>query len=375
MVQNLRDIGCKAHMIDPETNRQFEVTALGGHFAGHMDGCALGIPEAPKTWHVCEFKTAKRKSFEQIKKKGVTKAEPKHYAQMQVYMHLTGMKRALYLVKNKDNEELYSERVEYNKTAAKALMDRAERIITSSAPPERISEREDWYECKWCDAKTICWGSPGSALCVLAINCRQCCHATPTMDGKARWVCERGKRGLSEADQVVACGEHLVLPGLISFAEPTNYGKDEKGNDFIEFTWRSKSKHFSDLNRWLHGQGQGMFSTKELMVLPGSKIANPIVKEVKEVFSAEATGYCSDDILSRYPESDARVVWKGPLKELQQTWYARYAEILDSLTPIAKCDAFEYKAIELEGGRVVIVWSDIKQLGSKEQCEIREGIQ
>ena len=130
-VENLRAIGCKVHDTD-ENGEQFEVSAFGGHFLGHMDSAILGIPEAPKTWHVGEFKTHNAKSFAKLKKEGVQKSKPQHYAQVMVYMHLTGMKRALYLARNKDTDELYSERIRYDKAESKALMERAHRITQIS---------------------------------------------------------------------------------------------------------------------------------------------------------------------------------------------------------------------------------------------------
>ena len=80
-IRELRAIGCTVHDTD-ENGEQFEVSAFGGHFSGHMDGCALGIPEAPKTWHVLEFKTHNAKSFRGLVKKGVKESKPQHYAQI-----------------------------------------------------------------------------------------------------------------------------------------------------------------------------------------------------------------------------------------------------------------------------------------------------
>ncbi len=74
-VKELKAIGCTVHDVDPQTGQQFEVIALGGHFRGHMDGCALGIPEAPKTWHVLEFKTHNAKSFDEAEKRGRTEVQ------------------------------------------------------------------------------------------------------------------------------------------------------------------------------------------------------------------------------------------------------------------------------------------------------------
>ena len=57
MVRNLRATGATVLEVDPDTGRQFRVEAHGGHFGGSLDGVALGLLEAPKTWHVLEFKT------------------------------------------------------------------------------------------------------------------------------------------------------------------------------------------------------------------------------------------------------------------------------------------------------------------------------
>lgn len=362
-VENLRAIGCEVHDRDPNTGGQFAVEALGGHFSGHMDGCALGVPEAPKTWHVTEFKTHNAKSFAKLQKEGVKKTKPQHYAQMMVYMHLTGMTRALYLAVNKDTDELYSERVRYDKAEAEQLMARAERVIRATAPPERIASRPDYFVCNYCDAHDICWGTaaPAPALPLPSISCRQCCHATPTMDGHARWVCEKHGRALSEGDQARACAEHLILPGLLTFAEPVDYGQ-HCGGECITFKGPGEAT-------WLHGPGHGAYGTRELMSLPASLLDNGVIGAAKEAFGATVTGFCPDDILHRYPEADCRIVWKGRAGRLVEAWKELYGEDLASLTPITKCDATEYRAAEYDRGRVAVFCPITKE------AEIREGIE
>jgi hypothetical protein len=97
--------------LDPETGRQWQVVAHGGHFGGSLDAVAIGLKEAPKTWHVVEFKTHSAKSFRELVAKGVALAKPQHWAQMQIYMHLTGITRALYVAVCKDTDDLHIERV------------------------------------------------------------------------------------------------------------------------------------------------------------------------------------------------------------------------------------------------------------------------
>lgn len=48
-------------------------------------------------WHVVEFKIHSAKSFAELVAKGVVLAKSQHAAQMQIYIHLAGIIRALYL--------------------------------------------------------------------------------------------------------------------------------------------------------------------------------------------------------------------------------------------------------------------------------------
>jgi len=358
-VKELRAIGCTVHEVDPGTDEQFEVTALGGHFSGHMDGCAIGVPEAPKTWHVLEFKTHNSKSFGELTKEGMQRSKPQHWAQAQVYMLLTGLTRCVYLARNKDNDDLYSERVRYDKEAAEALMQRAERIINATEPPERIANRPNYYECRWCDAHDTCWGVEGQAVPLPMISCRQCCHATPKMDGQARWVCEKHRRSLAPTDQERACGDHLLLPGLVTFAEPVDYSRPGGGGEFIEF-------QEEDGYRWKHGQQEGAYSTEELMKLARSDLRNQMITGAKDLFGATAVSV-STDLQARYPREDSRIVWEGRVTALCDAWQDAYHERLDELTPIATTQAPDCRGAEYDGGRVALVFPPTGK------AEIREG--
>jgi len=221
-VSELRAAGIEVHEIDVETGHQIRVEACGGHFGGSLDGVGLGILEAPKTWHVLEFKTHNEKSFNQLKADGVAKSKPEHCAQMQVYMHLTGIERALYLAENKNTSELYSERIEYCRQTAEGLIAKAERIIKAQEAPPKIGG-PDWYECKFCDFRDVCHHGVAALR-----NCRTCLHSTPVEGG---WECERFKRMLSVEDQKAGCPDQRYLPSLVG-AEPTGVEND---NDIAAF--------------------------------------------------------------------------------------------------------------------------------------------
>lgn len=137
---------------------QDEVQGLDGKLTGHIDGCALGLPEAPKTPHLLEFKTFNDKTFKELQKKGVKEAKFQHYVQMQIYMHFKNLTRAMYMAINKNDDEIYTERVEYNKVFALAQIARAKRIVDAKSAPVRISDDPNWYECKFCRMWDICHG-------------------------------------------------------------------------------------------------------------------------------------------------------------------------------------------------------------------------
>jgi hypothetical protein len=286
----LYGIGVKVTDRDDFGN-QYAVSAIGGHFRGHMDGAGFEIPEAPKTWHVLEYKTHSEKSFKKLKETGVKESKPQHYAQMMVYMHLTGMTRALYLAVNKNTDELYSERIRYNVTESKTLMERAERIITAKTAPARISEKPDYFKCMFCSAHKICWGCGETALSIPYLSCRQCVHSTPEMDTDfGRWSCAKHGTTISRAQQFASCADHLVLPDLIAFAVPT-----DSTDGSIEFTCEDKTV-------FINGTKEGEFSTKELMLLSRKDLAGDKINMLKQVFGGTIAGVSDESS------------WKGNMK-------------------------------------------------------------
>jgi len=217
-VANLRRIGVTVMDVDPESGRQWNLRDVGGHFGGSMDAVAFGFPEAPKAWHVCEFKTHSAKSFAALVKDGVAKAKPLHWAQMQSYMHLSGIERAFYLAVNKDTDELYQERLHYDATEALRLMAKAERIIASPVPPSRVSNDPAWWQCRFCDHAAACHGDA-----LPERHCRSCLHSNPVVGGE--WHCERHGWNLDRKAQEQGCAAHLYIPALVH-GEQVDAGED-----------------------------------------------------------------------------------------------------------------------------------------------------
>jgi len=248
--EELRGIGCIVYLVNDYTQKQFEYTAIGGHFICHPDGKILGVPEAPKKWHILECKTAggeetHSKDFEKIKKLGLKEAKPTYYAQTQVEMGLANLDRALFIIVKKANDEIWSERIHFNREEFKSYMEKAERIIRSINVPDRLVDRPDDSRCNFCSSYDLCWGSGDVILPIIDQTCRSCCHATPEINEGSRdpkWSCRKFNTYLSPEDQKQKCPYHLVLPGLISFAEPVNGCQD-----WIEFQNNDDGKY------WRHG--------------------------------------------------------------------------------------------------------------------------
>lgn len=168
-IKDLRDTGFTVLDINPDTKDQFEVSAFDGRLKGHFDGAIDGVPGISSEWHLLEIKTSNEKGIKALRKHGVKKSKPKYYGQMQLYMGLGKLKRALFVAKNKNDEKYYFERVKFDPKYFKLLMEKAERVLESNLLPVRISKKEDSFGCRFCDYKKLCWGHEFPA-----VNCRTC---------------------------------------------------------------------------------------------------------------------------------------------------------------------------------------------------------
>lgn len=271
---DLRAAGVTVHLVDPGTGEQFRFSDIGGHVGGSMDGAAIGLLERPDVWHVLEFKTHGEKSYTELEKKGVEKSKPEHWAQMQLYMHWSGMNRAFYMAVNKNTDAIYTERVRYDQKAVSALLAKARDIVNSPIPLERISEKPDWYVCKFCDHRATCHEQKPAA-----VSCRTCVHATPEMDGHGTWSCARHKINLSADAQRTACTDHLYIPALLPFGEPVDASLEE---NWIAYQYAGRD--------FRNGQpGPNSYASTELAELAPPLIGDAGVEILREHFEGQVT--------------------------------------------------------------------------------------
>ncbi|MDR3152951.1 MAG: hypothetical protein LBW85_01450 [Deltaproteobacteria bacterium] len=138
---------------------QEEFSDFGGRFMGHCDGIVHGVTSRP---HVLEVKSANRTSFEMFRRKGIA-GRAEYAAQVQCYMGYSGLERALFVVESKDNQDLYVERVRFDRKAFEALRARAWSILTARVPPPRDRSGGD---CRFCPAAGLCEGiEEGAPAC------------------------------------------------------------------------------------------------------------------------------------------------------------------------------------------------------------------
>ena len=188
IIADLEAAGCKVH------STQLGMTTGHGHIRGHIDGIVEKLPDAPKTPHLLEMKTSNNKRFAKMKKEGVDKS---YLAQAQGYMKLLKLKRTLFVVVNKDNDERYYERVNYSAKEANQLLKRAYDIISTEVPPAKIGG-STWYECKFCNHYDVChFDEP------VQVNCRTCQFCDIYDEGQ--WGCSHHDCYLSYKDQVAGC--------------------------------------------------------------------------------------------------------------------------------------------------------------------------
>ncbi len=199
-----------------QDGRQINFKLFGGHFGGSLDGVIRGIPEAPKTWHVWECKTANTKRFTDLCKTGIKVWAPEYWAQVQCYMGSIGMDRALFTVINKDDSTIYTERVTYEPMAWDALQARALRILDATQPPAPAWKSPDDWQAKMKiseGARGVYFGRE-----LPAPNCRNCAFSRPVLNGDdATWACSMHGITLDLQQQINGCQHHQYISGLMPF--------------------------------------------------------------------------------------------------------------------------------------------------------------
>jgi len=223
LLDDLENAGITVERVDPATGAQFRVELADGWLRGKMDGRATGVPEAPKTVHVIEIKSHNDKSFKELAKKKLKDAKPDHFAQCQAYMKAEHLTRCLYLAVNKNTDELYAERIEFDKVFADRLELKARRIVAADVAPAKLHEDPNAkaaWQCQWCPALPQCHEQRFAR-----VNCRTCINFEFRPGAVA--YCTHWNKELEYDEQQKGCDKHIYLPSLVP-GEQTDANEAER---------------------------------------------------------------------------------------------------------------------------------------------------
>lgn len=182
----------------------------GGHYGSALDGVAVGIPDVPQGAPCyTEFKTASDKKFNSFVKDGCRKTEMTYYVQCQQCMHYMNLPYTLFMVVNKNTDELYAEILTYDNHNAEKYRKVAGDVIFATDLLPRVSNKSTYFACRWCDVKNICHGKE-----VPEINCRTCCHWGVRPEGG--YSCARNHPTVHDAvASLSGCDSHVFNPKLL----------------------------------------------------------------------------------------------------------------------------------------------------------------
>ena len=223
LIANLRAIGITVWDRNPDDGEQWRFEACGGHFGIGLDGVGEGFVES-KVPHVLEFKTMNDRNFVLMQSKGLQNAKPTYWAQVQVGMHMAELDRAYFFATNKNDDQIYAERVHLDRSLALKLLAKANSIIFSAIPPIRISDDPSFWKCKFCAFHSTCHVEQ-----LPDVSCRTCAHVTPEPDGT--WSCAKHKKTLIEAEQRAGCPQHLFIPQ----AMPQGWELVDASDAYVEY--------------------------------------------------------------------------------------------------------------------------------------------
>lgn len=203
MVFWLKGIGATVNEFQEDGKTQFRMKGAHGHYGGSLDGLMeLAAKYGDLGTLLGEFKTSSDKYFKQmLKEQSVAIAKPVHFAQMSTYGKKYNLKYAIYMMLNKNTDEIYIEVVKLDWGLAETLERKAEDIIFSQIPPVKLSQDSTFYKCKFCCYTAICHsGAP------VEKNCRSCTYAYAAEDGK--WWCNLFQNTIPKDFLSQGCDKH-----------------------------------------------------------------------------------------------------------------------------------------------------------------------
>lgn len=129
------------------TDQQVEYSLFDGLVKGHPDGI-INHPEHGKV--ILEIKGVNNATFVKFVRHGVKHTSQTYYGQSILLAGAANLPGCVFLIENKDNQELYEEFIPFNQEEYEQLCLKAYSIIYFNAIPKGISSRMDWWQCFNC---------------------------------------------------------------------------------------------------------------------------------------------------------------------------------------------------------------------------------
>ena len=123
---------------------------------GHTDGRISGLKESSKQ-HLLEIKSCNQKRFVSLKKDGYCKWSETYKFQIMAYMLGLELDRCLVVVYNKNDSNLYTERIKLDKQWIINKLEHVFEVISRDTPPDGLCPNASWWKSKLCNYRERCF--------------------------------------------------------------------------------------------------------------------------------------------------------------------------------------------------------------------------
>jgi CRISPR/Cas system-associated exonuclease Cas4 (RecB family) len=184
-----------------QSEMKIEKENISGHTDAWIKIRSFTNPEGEDI--LVELKSASSRSFDWMKENNTPKKE--HKAQLMFYMHLTGIKKGIIFVENKDNQDVWEHELDYDEEFANKLFEKANYIIEKSIKrvlpeiPDKYHTPSS-YQCKYCSFNFYCHSE------------------SITKDGEKRFVIpfEKNTKAFKDCEEIInAMKNNKEIPNVI----------------------------------------------------------------------------------------------------------------------------------------------------------------
>lgn len=161
VIELLRLAGYTVTDRDPETGKQFAVSAYDGQVRGRLDGKIELRRSRFEPFGLLEVKSAKVERFEELLPIGYEAWSEEYADTLHAYLGWSGLRWACVVVYCKNDSRIYAEKVPFDADRFTRLRLKVEHILAAEekpvARPKEATSQFCGY-CKWCDVNDWCWG-------------------------------------------------------------------------------------------------------------------------------------------------------------------------------------------------------------------------